>query len=183
MWWFRMRVGRGQDEQPREWLRALLSALLERPASSLQFSVEQHGKPTLADEDTPVHFNLSHSGEWCVIAASRTHELGVDVERIDPARPQARLAKRFFSASEQAAYERGQVSFFEVWTRKEACIKACGQGVARGLACFDSGGDGFDATWQSVLMPERAGIAPEQRVMLRDLEAPQGYAAALALVV
>jgi len=181
VWWFALGEGEPSTD---ERLRALLSCLLNREVSELRFELGEHGKPRLADA-RGLHFNVSHSGKWCVIAASFANELGIDVERIDAARPLLRLAERYFSQHEQAALRglEGDAlaqSFFAIWTRKEACIKASGEGVARGLSCFTVPAELDLSQPHTVALPERIDIASACDVELVSLNAPPAYRAALA---
>ncbi len=84
-----------------------------------------------------VFFNLSHSGEWTVIAIS-DNEVGVDIQQVKPLN--MRLATRFFSENEQkilaeAGDDAGQL-FYRLWTVKEAYLKAVGTGLSRPLNSF-----------------------------------------------
>lgn len=83
------------------------------------------------------HFNLSHSGEWTVLALS-DKEVGVDIQQAKPV--DMRLATRFFTESEQAeignAGENAQELFYRIWTIKEAYLKALGVGLNRPLNSF-----------------------------------------------
>ncbi len=84
-----------------------------------------------------VYFNLSHSGEWTVIAISDS-EVGVDVQQVKPV--DMRLAKRFFAEDEQRQIEEAGEGvtelFYRFWTVKEAYLKALGTGLDRPLNSF-----------------------------------------------
>jgi 4'-phosphopantetheinyl transferase len=100
-----------------------------------------HGKPALAHGP---HFNLSRRDGWAAVASSRSHEVGVDVEtlrRIDDARE---LAALHFSPREREAVAHdgnkpASRAFLRVWTRKEACMKAVGLGLALPPSSFECG--------------------------------------------
>ena len=79
----------------RSWLRRLAGAYLGLAPQSVQFQLGPHGKPFLRGH--PLQFNLSHSGDWALLAFSRDRPLGIDLERHRSV-PVLRLAKRFFSA-------------------------------------------------------------------------------------
>jgi 4'-phosphopantetheinyl transferase len=87
---------------------------------------------------TSVEFNLAHADEVVALAFTLGRKVGIDVERIDRAIDALALAERFFPA-EEAASLRGlaephrSVAFFRGWTRKEAFVKAQGEGLARSL--------------------------------------------------
>lgn len=92
-----------------------------------------HGKPALTGGP---HFNLSHSGGLAVVAVCRAAPVGVDVEAVRPLRRLRGLAERVMSAEELSAFERARDPerfFFELWTRKEAVVKAIGEGIIREL--------------------------------------------------
>ena len=97
------------------------------------------GKPYLVGRED-FHFNLSHSGNWVVIAwADRA--VGIDVEFLRSTENKDRLAQRFFHPQEQAylAQARGQEwawRFFEIWTKKESYLKYLGTGIDRALNSF-----------------------------------------------
>ena len=142
-----------------------------------------HGKPLLAPGRRPaLGFNVSHSGDRFVVAVAVGMAPGVDVERVRPRRSLSGLARRFFSRAEQeevAADPDPPHSFYRIWTRKEAVIKADGRGVAIGLDRFD-----VNAGEPPALLEARwAGAAPDEAAhwSLHSLEAAPGYAAALAV--
>jgi 4'-phosphopantetheinyl transferase len=119
-------VGRGR-------LRQILGAYRQCDPAALVFANGANGKPALAGSS--LHFNLSHSGAWGVLVLSASAAVGVDIEKIDPALDYAGLAKRFFSAAEQAHLlvapeERRRRDFYRLWTRKEALLKGQGRGFA-----------------------------------------------------
>jgi len=120
-------------------LRLLLGAYLAQSAAELQFNYNGFGKPALAG--TNLRFNLSHTGDWAVFAFTRAGEIGVDLERIDPAVETAELAQRFFSEREREQILRAPAAeqqrlFFQCWTRKEAFLKAQGAGLQLPLDQF-----------------------------------------------
>ena len=97
------------------------------------------GKPYI-DGDGP-SFNLSHSGDLALVAIAG-HELGVDVEKVRHLESLPQIAQRHFSDVEYAALEaldaaRQELAFYRCWTRKEAYIKALGEGLSMALDSFD----------------------------------------------
>lgn len=123
-------------------LRTLLSAYTGTPAAALDFSRGVHGKPVLASPDVPLEFNMSHSGDWGVIAIARA-PVGVDVEQVRPGRHSPALEQRFLTDGERALLRRraeadGEAAFFVVWCRKEAYLKATGFGLAAPFSRVDS---------------------------------------------
>lgn len=119
-------------------LREILSWYASTSPRQIQFRYGEHGKPYLVDP-TSISFNLSHSGHLAAIAVSTLFDLGVDIERLRPVRPN--LPERYFSAPEIAGLaelegEAWQNAFFRCWTRKEAFIKALGEGMRQPLKSF-----------------------------------------------
>ena len=164
-------------------LRRILAATLGIDPLAVPLVEGAHGKPSLAPgAEPPVGFNVSHSGDRFVVAVAIGVEPGVDIERIRARRDLAGLARWSFSPAEQAevaAAPQPMDAFYRVWSRKEAVIKADGRGIAIGLDRFDvSAGEPaalLNARW------ERAAPGEAARWSLHSLEAPSGYAAALAV--
>lgn len=138
--------GRRRYTLARGVLRYLLGRYLHRDPAGLSFAYNSFGKPSLSGlpaESTlpPLDFNLSHSHDLALYAFAREGALGVDLERQRAEVLGERLADRFFSpeeAHELAALEPSQQlrGFFDCWTRKEAYIKARGDGLSRSLSSF-----------------------------------------------
>jgi 4'-phosphopantetheinyl transferase len=95
-----------------------------------------HGKPALAEP--PPHFNLSRRGGWAAVGVSNTHELGVDVETLRPIDDAEELAALHFTPREREGVA-GSNDFLRMWTRKEACMKATGLGLALAPSSFECG--------------------------------------------
>ncbi|MDN3578302.1 4'-phosphopantetheinyl transferase superfamily protein [Chitinimonas viridis] len=114
-------------------LRQLLGAHLGQSAGALQIQPGAHGKPVL--QAGGPQFNVSHAGQHALIAISETHPVGVDVEAHDTRHPLTLLAEAY-TPMEQAHCQRGEevAAFFDVWSGKEALLKAWGVGVADHLA-------------------------------------------------
>jgi 4'-phosphopantetheinyl transferase len=117
----------------RAWLRTQLAERLGRAPGSLRFEYGPVGKPALAGGGA-LRFNVSHSDRYALLAVAEGAEIGVDIERLRPLKDMDALAERVFSAAERAALAAvpadGRIdAFFAGWTRKEAYIKALGQGI------------------------------------------------------
>lgn len=110
-------------------------ALLGRALQSTNYTVGygENGKPYLTDVDD-FHFNISHSGRWVVIAYGRS-PVGVDVQEFR-SRDLEGIARRFFTADEQAYVHTNPNGFFRVWTGKESYIKYLGTGLKTPLNSF-----------------------------------------------
>ncbi|MFQ5633524.1 MAG: 4'-phosphopantetheinyl transferase family protein, partial [bacterium] len=126
-------------------LRDILGRYLEIDAAQVVFEYEAHGKPKLAENQNSagIVFNVSHSEEMAVYAITCGRAVGIDVEFVQRKISDAdKIAKRFFSQMESEAYLRlphaqKQEAFFNCWTRKEAFIKAIGEGLTHPLHRFD----------------------------------------------
>jgi 4'-phosphopantetheinyl transferase len=129
--------------QCRSALRGLLADYLSIPAAEIRFEYLTSGKPQLAAEQNPsaLQFNVSHSSNMALIAVGSEHRLGVDIEKIRGDVDTAALAERFFSVRERAGLQAlpdhlRVPGFFACWTRKEAFLKATGEGLSFPLADF-----------------------------------------------
>ncbi|MBW4664812.1 MAG: 4'-phosphopantetheinyl transferase superfamily protein [Chroococcus sp. CMT-3BRIN-NPC107] len=121
-------------------LRTILGNYLAVPAALLEFNYGQHGKPAI--RDTFLRFNLSHSENLVLYAITRDRNLGIDLEFIRPMKEAEQIAKRYFSLQENAIFQalspdEKPAGFFYHWTRKEAYLKAVGDGLAAGNNDFD----------------------------------------------
>jgi 4'-phosphopantetheinyl transferase len=121
-------------------LRVLLGRYLDLDPSELHFSRGPCGKPVLAGAPahSGLHFNLAHSEDMALLAFSRLGPVGIDLEWIRPLDDALELADRFFSPRESAELRQHPADlqpevFFEFWTRKEAWLKATGEGIASSL--------------------------------------------------
>ncbi len=125
-------------------LRAVIGRYLERSPASIRFSYGEQGKPELAPAmgGTPLQFNVAHSHELALIAITAGAAVGVDLERIRELDDASAIAERYFSPRESAIFgqlpeDEQEAAFFNCWTRKEAFIKAIGEGLSFPLADFD----------------------------------------------
>lgn len=182
---FRFEEDRRRFVAARGTLRSILGRYLGCAAAEVRFEYGPFGKPLLAapGEPQPLHFNLSHAGELALLAVARGRRVGIDVEQIRPLRDLEALVERFFAAYERAtigalAPELRQEAFFTCWTRKEAYIKARGEGLTFPLHAFDV----------TILPSDPAGLrsvsgdaAEASRWSLREIRPRTGYVAALAV--
>jgi len=128
-------VGRGL-------LRWLNCRYLSIPPQDIQFTYGEHDKPALVNEPA-LQFNVSHSHEGLLIAFVRETAVGVDIEYVKRKMDDMdNIARRFFSPVESAAYlsvaeNEKPDTFFNCWTRKEAFIKAVGDGLSFPLSEFE----------------------------------------------
>jgi 4'-phosphopantetheinyl transferase len=123
-------------------LRELLGKYLHCPPNAVQFKTGRYGKLSLLEDHHQVRFNLSHSHGLALYAFCRGRELGIDAEKIRAGFAGEGIAERYFSATEQhelaeLPQELRDTAFFLCWTRKEAYIKAHGDGLQIALDSFD----------------------------------------------
>jgi 4'-phosphopantetheinyl transferase len=125
-------------------LRALLGRYLAVQPDQVAFTYGPNGKPTLDPSfvSARLHFNASHSNDLALFAVASDREVGVDLEWIRPMADMLSIAEHHFSNAEQATLisanpaERLE-TFFSCWTRKEAFVKATGEGLSRPLDAID----------------------------------------------
>ncbi|MFZ0772535.1 MAG: 4'-phosphopantetheinyl transferase superfamily protein [Candidatus Sulfotelmatobacter sp.] len=166
-------------------LRIILAGYLTADPGDLSFSYSKNEKPSLgpAHADSGVTFNVSHSGGIALYAFTRQRDLGVDVERVRHDFDVEGIARRFFSAHEQRQLfdlplaERVD-AFFRCWTRKEAYIKATGDGLSLPLTQFDVS---IGAGKTDALVSTRPDSSEAERWLLREAAAGPGYVAALCV--
>jgi 4'-phosphopantetheinyl transferase len=166
-------------------LRAILAPHAGVAADGVRFRYGPRGKPALepVDEGRGIRFNVSHSDGIALYALTRGREVGVDVERIRPVEDADRIAERFFSVPEREAlrdvpFAARLDAFFTCWTRKEAYVKARGEGLGYPLDRF-----AVSVTPGTTARLWSAG-ADEQEIArwsLAGLPQAEGYVAALAV--
>ena len=169
-------VGRGV-------LRIILGRYLDRHPNQLRFQYTPYGKPTFPAETEILSFNLSHSHDLALYAVTQRREIGVDVEFLRNNINLLGIAKRFFSAQEysqlQALPKSSQLqTFFECWTRKEAFIKAKGEGFSLPLHQFDVS---ITPGKPAALLRTEWNPAEASLWSLKSLNPGPGFAAALAV--
>jgi 4'-phosphopantetheinyl transferase len=166
-------------------LRAILSRYLDVEPGQLRFCYSDYGKPSLAPPSGPktLNFNLSHSDRLVLYAVTRGREIGIDLERVRPVPEAEQIAERFFSAEENAVFRTlparlKQEAFFTCWTRKEAYIKARGEGLSLPLDQFDVS---LVPGEPAMLLSTRGDPQEAARWSLRELMPGPGYVAAIAV--
>lgn len=125
-------------------LRDILAKYLGRQPEEIHFVCEPYGKPGIRHTETfgQIEFNLSHSSGLLVLAVADGKKVGIDVERVRSLPDMEQIASHAFSAHEQKvlstlAGEEKLRGFFRCWTRKEAYLKARGDGLLVPLDTFD----------------------------------------------
>lgn len=163
-------------------LRTILGRYLDRTPESLRLAYAAKGKPYLPD--VPLYFNVAHSHELALCAIALADEVGVDVEYtqrhvsdID------HIAARFFSPNENVIYQalplaERRAAFFRCWTRKEAFIKAIGEGLSHPLDRFDVA---LTADEPAALLQIDGDVAAAKAWTLLHLEPADEYVGAVAV--
>jgi 4'-phosphopantetheinyl transferase len=128
----------------RLFLRRTLARCLGLDPAQILLTTNQWGKPRLGGEQATgaLCFNLSHTDDRAILALSPGAEVGVDIELVRGDLEFRPMARRFFSPREQEEFfglDEGEqlAAFFRCWTRKEACLKGFGGGLAIPTDCFD----------------------------------------------
>lgn len=162
-------------------LRVLLAPHAGRSPATLAFAYGAHGKPALSCGD--LEFNVSHAGERALIAITRGVALGVDLENVRPMPDLLDLIARYFSPAEARTIaampaDRRELAFFLCWTRKEAFVKARGDGLSLAL-------DRYSVTCTpdepARLVDVDGSTSEAARWSVVDLRPAPGYVGALAI--
>lgn len=149
-------------------LRQILGRYFHLPAECLRFGYGKNGKPFVEEAGASLCFNLSHSSDLAVVAVGAMPEIGVDVERVRPIADCMAISRNTFHPDEnewvlsQAPHLRTE-AFYQVWTAKEAYVKASGLGFGQLLESFAVVG----------------GALPQDYTITR-LDVPSGYTGAVA---
>jgi 4'-phosphopantetheinyl transferase len=123
-------------------LRRVLGKVCHENPARLRFRQGLRGKPYLVDAPPGLQFNLSHTEGFCLVGVTRGASIGVDVERVRATDDMSQLVRQCFSPAEQREFDTFSAAdrcraFFKGWTRKEAFIKAIGDGLSYPLESFD----------------------------------------------
>ncbi|HEU5348398.1 MAG TPA: 4'-phosphopantetheinyl transferase superfamily protein [Ktedonobacterales bacterium] len=166
-------------------LRKILGRYMNLAPAEVRISALPDGKPALAPELRGDHleFNLSHSHELALIAVGKGRQLGIDVEHIRAELNGEEIAERFFSPLEAAllrSLPQGVrlAAFFAVWTRKEAYIKARGNGLRKPLDQFAVA---IAPGQPAALLYDESDPDALSRWSLRSLDVGLDYAASVAV--
>jgi 4'-phosphopantetheinyl transferase len=138
---FHFDLDRSRFVRCRSVMRILLSRYLATSPGKIRFRYGNNGKPELADlqRSHPLRFSVSHSEHLALIAVTSGRAVGVDVEKVRAELESIEIAKRLFSECEvrellSLPAKARQQAFFTCWTRKEALLKATGEGLSRPLS-------------------------------------------------
>jgi 4'-phosphopantetheinyl transferase len=176
---FRFEKDRRRFTVCRGTLRMLLQKYLGCAADTVQFEYASQGKPRVSSHQD-FCFNVSHSGDAALMAFTRGCELGVDLEHVREIPELTAVASRFFAPEEYRELvalplSEQKQAFFQCWTRKEAYIKATGEGLLAQL-------DQFQVTVgeQCRFVHINHDIEEAARWTLQNLELKEGYVGAVA---
>ncbi len=167
-------------------LREVLAGYTGLGPNRIRFAYGANGKPRWeapSPGSAALDFNLSHSSALALLAVSRGGPVGIDVEEVRPGYADEGIAERFFSPGEAASLRaiasgRRDESFFRVWTRKEAVVKALGEGLASSLTRFSVATDPDAVASRPT---GEASLAALREWVLHDLSPMTGYVGALAV--
>jgi 4'-phosphopantetheinyl transferase len=159
--------------------RMIVGRLLGAPADQIRWRRGPHGKPELCGAWTGAQVNLSHSGDLNALAITESRRVGVDVQQVLHTVDPCAMAARFFPSAEARFVAEAMDPidrarrFGRLWTRKEACVKACGSTLAKGLPMAAQG--------RSDVVLGRPSSALPGPFRVRDVRAPAGFCASVAL--
>jgi 4'-phosphopantetheinyl transferase len=166
-------------------LRLLLGHYLQVELAGVEFAYGGNGKPKLAERFgvSGLQFNLAHSEELALLAVSLGCSIGIDLEKILPLHEAGELVARFFSKRENAVFQKltedeQPEAFFNLWTRKEAFLKATGEGIANSLHLVEVSFLPAEKT-RLISLPENLGQRADWH--LYNLQPAEDFAAALAV--
>lgn len=169
----------------RSMLRMLLASYLGVFPEELIFAYSAYGKPSLARPSVRLDFNMSHSNGDLLIATCLGRNIGVDIEWVRHDLDVHEIAQRFFSAAENEALQAMPDSlrydtFFSCWTRKEAFVKARGEGLSCPLDSFDVSVDAGAGTVNLTMRPDPSEAQHWELCAIGGLP---GFAAAVAVEI
>ena len=118
-------------------LRVILASYLDQHPAQIGFKYNNFNKPAL-EVNTQIFFNASSSQNVAIVAVTPEKRIGVDIEFLDEKFPKMEIAERYFSPDEVSSIrdlprELQTAAFFECWTKKEAYVKAIGDGMSHPL--------------------------------------------------
>jgi 4'-phosphopantetheinyl transferase len=166
-------------------LRHFIAEYLHMKPALITFQCKPYGKPYLAGEsnESDLRFNISHSHDRALFAFTKDREVGVDIEWIDAKPAEEQIAERFFSPEEVRALRalppaQQAEAFLLCWTRKEAFVKARGEGLSMPLDQFAVS---LEPGQPARFLWIQGDPAETRKWSLRNLNPGPGYAAALVV--
>ena len=179
---FRMPADQDRFTVTRGILKTLLAGYLHLPRAAIEFTANEHGKPAVSGAN--VQFNVSHSGDYALLAFAEDVDVGIDVEKIAGDRVVGDLARRVLSAAEFERFNslvesEREKRFFQIWTLKESLLKAIGSGLSVGPERIEVA---FYPAGPKLMSSAATQIPDVDEWTLRTLAiGDDGYAAAIAV--
>lgn len=166
----------------RIFLRSVLARYLNIEPGAIAFHYGLRGKPML-DFHSSLRFNMSHTRGIALLAITSDREIGVDIEHIRSIPETDAVVNHYFSPAEIAVFmalpeQEKLAAFFRCWTRKEAFIKACGDGLTIPLNSFDVS---FAPGESPRLLRVENRISELERWTICDIHIMDKYATALCV--
>lgn len=165
-------------------LRSLLAGYMDCEPRQVDIGSGIHGKPTLAgaEGEAHLHFSLSQSGAYAAFAFCLNRSIGVDIEEIKAIPEMEGVIDQHFTKKEAEFLRIGPeiqrlVRFYRIWTRKEAVLKAQGEGLLKALDSVDVAGK-EDNGPRTVEVTGEAGV---EEYSVVDVDCQPGYATAVAV--
>lgn len=166
-------------------LRTLLGGYLSMDASQVPIVYGSLRKPALAllNTERTLHFNLAHSNEWAAYVFDWDRRVGIDIEQVRPMADVDELVQRFFTSGESTLIRslsgnQKWDTFFQIWTCKEAILKAHGSGLTTPLDQFEISLHDDHGVTITPQTPDAAILADWN---LQLLELVPGYKSAVAV--
>jgi 4'-phosphopantetheinyl transferase len=182
---FRFEMHRDRFVAGRGTQRLLLARYLGVHPAAIRYRYAAHGKPALdgPEAESGLRFNVSNAEDGLLVALTLGREVGVDLEPVHRVVDRDAVARRFFSAPENLVYDtvaedQRDAAFFTCWTRKEAYIKAVGDGLSMPLHCFDVT---LRPGEPARLLATRGDPSQAERWTLRELDPGAGWLGAIVV--
>jgi 4'-phosphopantetheinyl transferase len=171
---FRFSEDRARFVLGRGLLRKCLGHYLQQTPETIELATTDRGRPFFPQDET-VQFSISHTHDLVAIALTTGARVGIDLEFMQPPLDLPELAKRIFSEEDLQTFQalpghEAPAAFFRAWTRKEAYLKARGEGITEGLRQIsvsmgpektsfvkDTRDESAAATWRLLALPVPAG--------------------------
>ncbi len=169
-------------------LRKILGEAAGVNPAAVRFELNPNGKPFLPG--SPLRFNLSHSRDRLLIAVTTGRAVGIDIEFRRSNINMAAIAERWFSDEERQYFQTAktaETAFYDIWTKKEAFVKAQGRGIFQGISEFtvplgtgpNVPGIGRRTEKPALPVPTIGKNGPAEPWLFQTLEIDPAYAAAL----